>query len=284
MEELKIRKIYVDTRYKVLNELGDNGDFEVMLPEAVNLPENTVAFVDEVIMPIAFKNIQKNVNDKLYLNTYLTPNQNYYTLTLEEKSYTLEDLAATIQTALRTTYTGSTPELLEYIVVADARKMNLVITITDNRGLKPEPAGFKILTDSELIAGAYNGTPIVDPQSINDILQNYKVIDLPTGVWLSASVEFIPDLHLIRNLYVTSNMSNYSVVSNFVWQGNNIIKKIPITVSYGNMLFNNINAAHDYFRCGGQSLYKLRFTLRDARGNIVKMTSHWSFSIIFTTE
>ncbi len=75
-------------------------------------------------------------------------------------------------------------------------------------------------------------------------------------------------------------MFNYSVISNFNWGGSSIIKKVPIIVPYGSLLFNNINANHDYFKCGGQSLSKLRFTLRDASGNKLNMPSSWSMSII----
>ncbi len=274
MEELKYRKLYIDSKNKLGGESGNNADFEITLNDTVQLPANTVAFMDDVILPVAFKNVIEGESDKLYLGETYSFNSYNHTFTLPEQNYTLAQLGTQIQTLLNTT--GGD---LSYTVVTDTNNLNLVVSMTDNRGSQPDTARFYLYTDSE-VPGVFGVTL---PNSINNILQNNVPL---ASTWPDQTevLEYIPDLHTLRNIYVTSNLSNYSVITNFTWGGNTIIKKIPINVPYGNLLFNNINAAHDYFRCGEQTLHKIRFTLRDESGNLVKMKQNWSFSIIFTQE
>ena len=63
------------------------------------------------------------------------------------------------------------------------------------------------------------------------------------------------------------------------WQ--TIIKKIPINVGFGGMLYLTQTLPNDYFNCGNQTLSELNFQLRNSAGDIAKLSSHWSFSIIF---
>jgi len=105
----------------------------------------------------------------------------------------------------------------------------------------------------------------------------YKTIKQP--------LEFIPDLHPIRNLYLTcSDICGYSSLYNFDWSGQNIINKIPNNVPFGSMLYSFQNTSLDYFRCGNKTLSNLTFTLRDSHGNIINMASHLSFSKISMLE
>ena len=65
MNNLNIRKIYIDTRFK-RDQYGSNTNFEIELPQTVECPENTVMFVDELVLPNTITTIQTDVNDKLY--------------------------------------------------------------------------------------------------------------------------------------------------------------------------------------------------------------------------
>ena len=47
------------------------------------------------------------------------------------------------------------------------------------------------------------------------------------------------------------------------------------------MLYLTQSLANDHFNCGNQTLTQLNFQLRNSAGDIVKLSSHWSFSIIF---
>jgi hypothetical protein len=117
---------------------------------------------------------------------------------------------------------------------------------------------------------------------MNDILQNYKK---EINDWNVDLVQFYPDLHPIRNLYLCcSELSSYSSLTNFDWHGSNIIKKIPINVPFGSMVYNFQSITFDHFNCGNITLNKLSFTLRNAHGKIVNLNNHWSFSILFSRD
>jgi len=271
MEDFLTKKIYIDTRYKTNTEQGNNANFQVMLNEVVNLPEKCVGYIDEIIMPILFFNVQEGVNDKLYFGIFIPgDNIEYFTLTLPEKNYNLVDLASELQTQFNEATSESENEF-SFLVSAIEDTYKIIVQ-------QQEHHAFNIFTDNDLANGLYNNTVINDPQSINNIIVNYKY----DGTWSNWRFTFFPDLHPVRNLYLTcSELSNYSSLTNFSWGGKNIIKKIPVNVGFGGMLYLTQSLANDHFNCGNKSLSQLNFQLRNSEGNIVKLSSHWSFSIIF---
>jgi len=59
--------MYIEIRFKINTDYGDNAKLQEALHEIVNLSEKCVGYLDEIIMPILFYNVQTGVNDKLYL-------------------------------------------------------------------------------------------------------------------------------------------------------------------------------------------------------------------------
>ena len=57
-------------------------------------------------------------------------------------------------------------------------------------------------------------------------------------------------------------------------------KKIPINVGFGGMLYLTQTLPNYYFNCGNQTLSTLNFQLRNSAGDIIRLPSHLSFSII----
>jgi len=51
-----LRKLYIDSRFR--NAGGSSSDFQVTLPVSIEVPENTVAFVDSVHIPNTFLTIR----------------------------------------------------------------------------------------------------------------------------------------------------------------------------------------------------------------------------------
>lgn len=277
MEDFLTTKIYIDSRFKSNSSVSDS-NFNVILPEVVNLPEKCVGLVDEIILPVMFYNVQEGVNDKLYIGIYHTGNTNYYNITLAEQNYDIQTLGDTIFDALNLL----DPTNALFVGNVSEEEMKIRIQITDQRTEKPDALTFNIFSDKELEGGLYNGSIIGAPESINDVLQNYKST---YDVWSSFTFEFTPDLHPVRNLYLCcSELSGYSTVSNFDWVGSAIIKKIPINVPFGSMLYNFQSITFDHFKCGNRSLSTLNFTLRNSHGKIVNLKNHWSFSIIFSRD
>ena len=60
---LPVRKIYVDSRYKTKNRVSD-AHFKFELLETVSLPEKCVCYIDDVIIPNSWANIDEK-NNKL---------------------------------------------------------------------------------------------------------------------------------------------------------------------------------------------------------------------------
>ena len=86
--DLNIRKIYIDTRYK-RDQYGSNTNFEIELPQTVECPENTVMFVDELVLPNTMTTIQAGINDTLYFAVFYDTTVKYRQITLPEQNYTL---------------------------------------------------------------------------------------------------------------------------------------------------------------------------------------------------
>ena len=100
-----IKKVYVDSRYKS-NDSVSNSDFKFELKEALDLPDNTVCYIDDMPIPHTWYAIEENLNNTLYIITTImdpgvTPTW-YHALALEIPSgnYTGSSLAAALQTEL----------------------------------------------------------------------------------------------------------------------------------------------------------------------------------------
>jgi hypothetical protein len=61
---LPVRKIYIDSRFKTSNSKS-NSDFKYELLESVSLPNKCVMYMDDVIIPVSWVNVDER-NNKLY--------------------------------------------------------------------------------------------------------------------------------------------------------------------------------------------------------------------------
>ena len=101
----KIKKVYIDSRYKT-NDSVSNSDFKFELKEGLDLPDNTVCWIDDISIPHTWYTIGENLNNTLYIVTTqmdpgVTPTW-YHPLALEipAGNYTGSSLAAALQTEL----------------------------------------------------------------------------------------------------------------------------------------------------------------------------------------
>ena len=61
-----------------------------------------------------------------------------------------------------------------------------------------------------------------------------------------------------------------------------ILKKIPVSADYNQLIYDHTVLAMDYLNCSNQTLGLIDFKLQDHSGNIVNLHGgHASFSIIF---
>ena len=61
---LAVRKLFVDSRFLAL---GDSSSFEYELPEVLELPKDTVAFVAEFTTVVSWDTVSASRNNKLYV-------------------------------------------------------------------------------------------------------------------------------------------------------------------------------------------------------------------------
>ena len=101
----RIKKVYVDSRYKN-NDSVSNSDFNFELKEALDLPVNTVCYIDDISIPHTWYTIEENMNNTLYTVTTKMENDVpiwYHTLALEIPSghYTGSSLTLALQAELQ---------------------------------------------------------------------------------------------------------------------------------------------------------------------------------------
>ena len=60
-----VRRIYVDSR---LRSGGTNADFTYDLPRSIEVPDQTIAYVDSVLLPNVFTTIHENSTDSTATN------------------------------------------------------------------------------------------------------------------------------------------------------------------------------------------------------------------------
>ena len=99
----KVRKVYVDSRFRTKDSIS-NSDFKLELKEAIDLPDNTVCYVDDISIPHSWHTIEENRNNTLYIiTTHMEPSLWYHTLALVIPSgnYNGMTLASAIQIQLQ---------------------------------------------------------------------------------------------------------------------------------------------------------------------------------------
>ena len=63
-----IKQCYIDTRH-TSNDSTSNSDFKFELEEALDLPDDTVFYIDDISIPHSWYSIEY-FNNKMYINTY----------------------------------------------------------------------------------------------------------------------------------------------------------------------------------------------------------------------
>ena len=82
-----LRRIYIDSRHRTS---GSGSDFTYDLPGGgVEVPDNTIGYVDSVLLPNVFTTIHSG-NNRLYLAETVFPDNFEKTILLQEGNYTGE--------------------------------------------------------------------------------------------------------------------------------------------------------------------------------------------------
>ena len=267
-ETLPIRKLFVDSRFKT-SKSASHSDFEYEIPQSVSLPDNTICFLDNIVIPNSWKTIDEN-NNRLYVRKY-DASSNTTTdriLMLEPNNYNAQTLLTQLKDVINTVFPNFIASTSTYNQVLLRFELNTAANTQ-----------LKIFTDAELASGtggwtgpAYDAT---DLKSINEVLTIFEpqqANPFKTG---------IINLARYRNLYISCpTLSDYSTISP---SGNyNIVKKVPVTAGYGEIIYCNLQATHDHFDVSRMMLKSLEFKILDSYGRVVDLRGvPVTFSMIF---
>ena len=272
--DLPIKKIYIDSKFK-RDDSVSNSNFKIELPYTLKMGDNTGFYVDDVCVPHTWHTVEEGVNDKIYIRTILNGANTDYLLALTAQNYNGVQLRAELETKIQTLmFLGSA---LVPTVLFNSQTNEISLSIAGHN--------CKILTDTELkTITNWGGTSydINSLDSVNELLTNTaKVSTIGTP---SSPVKFYLNLQPVRNIYMRSpNISSFSTIG---CNGeSSIIKKIPVSSNFGDMIFNNITSANDFLDCSKQTWKTLEFHLLDVNSKYINLHgSNVSFSLILDKQ
>ena len=294
----KNKKVYVDSRYKTSDSVS-NSDFKFEINEALDLPDNTYCCIDDICIPHTWYTVE-DFNNTSYIvakvwirygTTYATPKFQGYALKLTNGNYTGLSLATEIQEILQTSipelaftcsYTIATGKLT---IKAGIDKLFKVLTnfqVSSIDPALPDPwLGWTDNNDNVISVDVSN------LNSINEVLRNTSgIYDGIWGVMDPLDTEFTSeflDLLNVHNIYIhSSTLGHYNTIG--VRGENTIIKKVPVSSSFGYLIMDSVVAPHDKINVSKQLIKTLPFSLKNVHGNAIDLHgSNISLSLIFQT-
>lgn len=269
---LDIKKIYVDSRYKTSDSKSES-EFTIDLPRSFNIPDDVVAYIDDIVLPISWKIVNAN-SCNFYYSILYDGITRHYDISLAQGNYNGSSFAAALESAI-----NEEPDSDKVFIGVgyDYLNNNITFTLNDKRP-NPQPHSMQLglFTDKSITIGA-QGKYVVEPKSINYIINLKEDQFLFDGETFTSYL----DLHVTRNLYLLSSaLASYDTISNF---GNDtIIKKIPVRGNANDIIFDNASEGFDYLNVSRRTVRHVDFKLVDTNNKVVTLDSHWSFSIVFT--
>ena len=271
---LKIKKIYVDSKYKTPDSISTS-EFSIQLPETIYMPDNSVFYISDVCIPHSWYTIEENVNNKFFLQIEYNNFTVDIILTLDSKNYTGGDLAVEMLTQLNklVDYSG------KFTFTYDSSRHQIFIMCDFGYA-------FKVLTKNDISTKLNNTWAgfYYDTTNAHDI--NSYMLTLTDGVspiYNSVNYFTSPGLNLqpIRNIYISSpNLGNFTTLGP-AGQAS-IIKKVPVNANYNQMVFDSMTSSNDFLDCSKQTLRNIEFTIDNVHGQRLNLHGQEvSFSIIF---
>ena len=190
-----IRRLYVDSR---LRSSGTGSDFTMELPRSFEIPDQTIAFVDSVLVPNVFPTIHEN-NNRLYFAEIeaITANVTQHIYTLNEGNYTGSQLAQQVQDKINSNRSLNQPYSVSY------EEKTGKITISNTGG------NIAIPTRNQLIELRRTNNSWANQSLETDLRDCHDVIGFNTTANESTSgvlvTEGFDDLRPFKNLFLCSS-------------------------------------------------------------------------------
>lgn len=285
---LEVKKIYVDTRFKTVDSKSDS-DFTIELPRTINIPDDTIAYINDIVLPVSWTTIDER-NNKLYYsishNVNGTSDKSYWILPVDFKNYNGTILADEMMTKMNDGLYDNMKDKFKFNVDYLYTENQFKIEVIDLRPLASQNGDIievYLLTEEDLKTDKWDGPKFSknDINSMNNIIRLVKTTLIKTTSLEEDIFYTNLDLHTTRNLYLHSSvLASYDTLSNFSMD--TIIKKISVHANYNELIFDSSMAGFDYLDVSRRSFQRIDFRITDSYGKTVNLkNSHWSFSIIF---
>ena len=292
----KVKKVYVDSRFRT-NDSDSNSDFKFELNEALDLPDNTVCYVDDISIPHTWRTIE-SYNNKFYIilrttvvnpDTTATYNWFPYMITIPDGNYDGYRLASGMQDLLNSIEINFTFEV-KYNTATGSIKIEETTEGSGNAFDVPTDLGIATW-DTETnnqypwrnIEGTIVYPDVVYPQSINGVLRNTEMVPVNLSFMYSTYQSGFLDLLNIHNIYIhCPNLGHFNSIG--VRGENTIIKKVPVSSSFGYLIIDTVVSPHDKMDVSRQNVKTIHITLKDVSGNVINLHgANCSLSLIFVT-
>ena len=289
--------IYIDSRCKN-NDSESNSDFKFELKEPLDLPDNTVCYVDDICIPHTWSTIESH-NNKFYwilrtgvINEDTTRTYNWlpYVLILADGNYNGYNLASGIQDLVNADEINFT---FEVVYNTATGSIKIEETFEGSGNSFDVPSDFGITHWGVETNGVYpwrnTDETIIYPdinnlQSINGILRNTEFNPVRLSYMYRTYESNFLDLFNIHNSYMhCPNLGRFSSIG--VRGENSIIKEIPVSSGFGYLIIGSVVSPHYKMDVGRQSIKTIQITLKDVSGNVINLHgANCSFSLVFVTS
>jgi hypothetical protein len=281
---LSVRKLFIDSRFAVS---GDSSSFQYELPEVLELPHDTVAFVTEFTGVASWDTVNAN-NNSIYVVENTGALYSARVATIAQGAYDSETLRVAVETALN----GASKTVAGTYTVVRSSSAGTVNTASlgsayryynvrlDGGGSCFFPQdGW--LQKSVAIWTDYAGLSY-DPMNLRS---SNELFQFPAQIVSANHTSSFIDLRSVHTLFVHSpSFGNYSTLAP---RGvRTAIQKVPCEVGYGAVInFEHSGSAYDYIDVGSTTLKMLKFELKDARGNLVNLKGgDWSMTLVLAKK
>jgi len=120
-------------------------------------------------------------------------------------------------------------------------------------------------------------------QSINGVLRNTEMVAVNLAYMYNTYETGFIDLLNIHNIYIhCPNLGHFNSIG--VRGENTIIKKVPVSSSFGYLIIDTVVSPHDKMDVSRQNVKTIHITLKDVSGNVINLHgANCSLSLIFVT-
>ena len=278
--DLVVRKVFIDSRFRAE---GENEDLTFNLPQMIECPTGTVAYIDEITVPHSWTSIGDG-NRYLYLAerilgpTIVIPDTYVIRrLDIPFGNYDGYQYKAALTTALNTNLHAGVSATYTVDYNPNTHKCTITapsiveIHFLTDREIELNDLAHYLISKNNAKSG--NGTIRNLGGGVETNAQNYSY----SSTFETGFLDFLR----VHNLYVFSNLAaNLNTIGPNGQTG--ILAKCPVNQSYGTTIHERISSGHDYVDIGRQSLSQIKLSLRDAYSKLINLEkASWSCTICF---